>query len=68
VNEKLCGSAAEIVGHPLRVSSDILLDGSNEPGKTCDAISLGVRFTARRIANPTHAAAPDVRPACVPGK
>lgn len=65
---QLCGSEVEYIASSLSSSSDILLDGSNEPGKTCDAISLGVKFTARRIANPTHAAPPDVRPACTRGK
>lgn len=67
LNENLCGSAFDVMALELLQASDLLLDGSNDPAKTCDAISIGVGFTARRIANPSRSAPPDVRPACVHG-
>jgi hypothetical protein len=32
---------------------DILLDGTNYAGVECDALSIGIGFNAKRIANPT---------------
>jgi hypothetical protein len=65
LNDTLCGSAFDVMALELFQASDLLLDGSNDPDRTCDAISMGVGFTARRVANPTRSTPPDVRPACV---
>jgi len=40
------GIAAQVVG-----MQDIMLDGTNTPGVPCNAISIGVKFTAKQIAN-----------------
>lgn len=48
-DEGLCtGSTFDSLANQLRQASDILKDGSQDPGKTCDAISIGLGFTAKR--------------------
>jgi len=49
----LCGSSFDGIANQLRQAQDILRDGTNAPGVPCDAISIGVGFTARRVASPT---------------
>jgi hypothetical protein len=36
----------------LEQTADIMADGTNMPGETCDAISIGLGFTADQIAQP----------------
>jgi hypothetical protein len=49
-DETLCsGSTVEGILQQIRQASDILKDGTQDPGKTCDGISLGIGFTAREI-------------------
>lgn len=51
----LCGGAAlDAIKDTIRKSSDMLKDGTNRPGVSCDAISVGIGFTAKRVANPTE--------------
>lgn len=55
ISSTLCGGAAlDAIKDTIRKSSDMLKDGTNRPGVTCDAISVGIGFTAKRIANPTE--------------
>ena len=53
-----CGSAFNLIARQLREAADILSDRSNHAGTPCTAISFGMGFHARRIANPTKVAAP----------
>lgn len=56
ISKSLCGSAFDGIAQQIRQTSDILSDGSNTAGKACDAISIGLGFTAKQIANPTKVA------------
>jgi hypothetical protein len=51
-----CGSAFDGLAEQISQAPDILRDGTNAPGLTCDAISIGIGFTARQVANPTKVA------------
>ncbi len=53
ISPSLCGNAFIGIADQIRQSSDILHDGTNAPGVPCDAISIGIRFNAVQIANPT---------------
>lgn len=45
----LCsGSTWDSVANQLRGTSDILADGTQDPNKTCDGISVGLGFTATK--------------------
>jgi hypothetical protein len=51
----LCGGAAlDAIKDTIRKASDMLKDGTNRAGAACDAISVGIGFTAKRVANPTE--------------
>lgn len=41
----------------IRAVSDIMADGTQDPNKTCDGISIGLGFEATQVANPTKVAA-----------
>lgn len=56
ISKSLCGSAFDGIAQQIQQTSDILSDGSNRSGVPCDAISIGIGFTAKRIANPTKVA------------
>lgn len=44
----LCsGATIDSISAQIEQASDILLDGSQDPNKTCDAISIGLGFEAR---------------------
>jgi len=46
----LCsGSTVEGILNQIRQASDILVDGTQDPSKTCDGISLGIGFTGKQI-------------------
>ena len=50
LDSNLCsGSAVEGILNQIRQSSDILMDGTQDPGKTCDGISLGIGFSGKLI-------------------
>ncbi len=53
VSLSLCGSAFDGIADELRQAQDILSDGSNAPGVSCDGISIGIGFTGALVANPT---------------
>jgi hypothetical protein len=45
----LCsGPTIESIANHIRHASDILVDGSQDPGKPCNGISVGLGFTATR--------------------
>jgi hypothetical protein len=55
------GAALANIENEIAQKSDIVVNGntvSNEPGTTCNAISVGLGFTADEIAQPTEVAPP----------
>lgn len=58
-NSKFCKQEelATIV-ESIRSVSDIMSDGTQDPSKTCDGVSIGLGFEATQIANPTKVADP----------
>ncbi len=47
ISKSLCGgSAFESIALQIEQMSDIMADGTNEPGQTCDGISIGLGFDA----------------------
>ena len=58
----LCtGDLLGTVETTIRSASDIRADGTNGPGQDCNAISIGIGFTGKRIADP-KTVAPDPVP------
>jgi len=51
-----CSVFATVVDQ-IRAASDMLSDGTNTAGQNCNAISIGVGFTAKQIGQPTRVAA-----------
>jgi hypothetical protein len=52
---ELCsGTTVEGIKDSIRQASDMLADGSQAPGVACTGISIGLGFTAKRVANPTR--------------
>ncbi len=60
ITKSFCDLAFDGIAQQLRQCADILDDGTNRAGKPCNAISLGIGFTARRIANPKRSLPPPV--------
>ncbi len=56
LSESFCGDVGDKFIDTLRTSSDMLSDGTNTNDRECDAISIGLGFTAKEIANPTQVA------------
>ena len=54
ISFSLCGSAFDGVAQQMQQASDMFVDGTNHSGAPCDAISIGIGFTATKIANPTQ--------------
>lgn len=55
-NTELCsGALVEEIKNSIRQASDMIADGSQDPAKTCDGISVGIGFTAKQVGNPTKA-------------
>ena len=53
ISTSLCsGSAFDQIAGQIRQASDIFSDGTNAAGKPCDAISIGIGFTADEIGVP----------------
>ena len=49
----LCsGSTWDGIAQQIAQFQDIMNDGSNSTGKTCNAISIGIGFSAKRVKNP----------------
>jgi hypothetical protein len=50
LGSNLCsGSTVEGILNQIRQASDILTDGTQDPNKTCDGISVGIGFTAKQV-------------------
>lgn len=58
-NTDLCtGANIENVKTEIRKDSDMIADGTQDPGRTCNGISIGIGFTAKRVGQPTKAVEP----------
>jgi hypothetical protein len=63
LNSSMCGSAFDALADQIRQTQDILDDGTNAPGVPCDAISIGLGFTAKLVQNPTRIGVDSTPPA-----
>ncbi len=52
ISTSLCGSAFDGIAQQIQQGSDIMHDGTNTSGVSCDAISIGLGFEAKLVANP----------------
>jgi len=60
----LCtGQTIQSILQQISEASDIMADGTQDPTKTCDGISIGIGFDAAIVANPDTVGPP---PACAP--
>ncbi len=60
-SKDLCnGSTVDGIKASIRQASDMLADGSQDPSKECDGISVGIGFTAKQVGKPTKAVQPTV--------
>ena len=49
-DKTLCsGSTIDGIANQLRQASDIMKDGSQDPAKTCDGISIGLGFSTKQV-------------------
>ncbi len=54
ISKDLCnGSTLDSIIQTIKQASDILADGTNAPGTPCTGISVGIGFSAKKVANPT---------------
>jgi hypothetical protein len=59
ISTSLCGgNAFNSIAQQILQASDIMADGTNGAGQQCNAISIGLGFTAKEIALPTRVAQP----------
>ncbi len=58
----LCGTAFAGIAQQIEQASDIMNDGTNAQGATCNGISVGIGFNAKQIANPTKVVQPPTPP------
>ncbi len=69
-SKDLCqGTTVDGIINSIKQASDMLADGTNDPTKPCDGISIGLGFTAKQIGTPTKGKAlttPTDDP-CAPG-
>ncbi len=50
ISAQLCsGSTLDTIKTTIRQASDIMDDGSNKPGVECNAISIGIGFTGKKV-------------------
>lgn len=57
----LCaGSTVEGIKGSIRQASDMLADGTQDPSKECDGISVGLGFTAKQVGKPTKVVQPEI--------
>lgn len=55
----LCqGKTVEGIKDQIRTASDIMANGTQNPGANCDGISVGIGFTAKQVAKPTKEVVP----------
>lgn len=67
IEPELCeGTTIESVLEQVRQASDILLDGTQDPGATCNAISIGLGFTMARVGLGSIAPATPPMTPCAP--
>lgn len=52
------GSSRALIEQTIRKSSDSLLDGVADPTRDCNALSVGIGFTAKQVGIPTREAPP----------
>ena len=68
ISTSLCtGSAFQSLATQMEQTSDIMADGSNEPGRQCDGISFGLGFDAVQVQLGKSEAAPPVVNPCEDG-
>jgi len=61
ISTQLCGgSTLDTIKQTIRQASDILVDGTQDPNKPCDGISIGIGFEAVRVT--VSGVAPDPSP------
>ncbi|HEY8077249.1 MAG TPA: hypothetical protein VIF62_24150 [Labilithrix sp.] len=66
ISMDLCnGSTLDSIIQTIKQASDILADGTNTAGVPCSGISVGIGFTAKKVANPTM---PVTNPVDAPSK
>ncbi len=53
ISLSLCGSAFDGIAQQIGQAQDILVNGTNHSGVSCNAISIGIGFNAKLVANPT---------------
>ncbi len=53
ISTSLCGSAFDGIAEQIDQAQEIMQDGTNGPGPSCNAISIGIGFDAALVANPT---------------
>jgi hypothetical protein len=64
INKDLCsGSTIDTILNSIKQSSDMMYAGDQDPTKECDAISIGIGFTAKQIKGPGEEKAPGAPPA-----
>lgn len=56
------GSTIDGIANQLRQASDILKDGTQDPSKTCDGISIGLGFSAKQVKLGVVAPASEIKP------
>ena len=56
ISLSLCGSAFDGIAQQISQAQEILANGTNQSGVPCDAISIGIGFNAKLVANPTTVA------------
>lgn len=57
ISPGLCsGPSFDTIAEQIKAASDIMSDGSNSAGSTCDAISAAIGFTAEAIGQPSTVA------------
>ena len=63
ISTQLCGgSTLDTIKQTIRQASDIRSDGTNAAGVPCDAISIGLGFTGKKIGDPKTVAKDAVPP------
>ena len=64
----LCsGTTFDSLADQIRQAADILIDGSQDPAKTCDGISIGVGFEAKVVQLGSSVAPPTQEDPCAGG-
>jgi len=63
ISPQLCGgSTLNTIQQTIRQASDILADGTQDPNRDCDAISIGIGFEAKKVTAAGIAAEPPTTP------